>query len=117
MKVLKDILYKVKLKQIIGDTDVMISNVQFDSREVGPGDVFVAVNGYSSDGHDFIDQAIKNGAIGGKVTGAGGGGYMLFYCPFEKKHQVAKALKEMGGIITEFGFEFNGLQTWRINKN
>ncbi len=63
MKVLKDILYKVKLKQIIGDTDVMISNVQFDSREVGPGDVFVAVNGYSSDGHDFIDQAIKKGAI------------------------------------------------------
>ena len=63
MKVLKDILYKVKLKQIIGDTDVMVSNVQFDSRAVGPGDVFVAVVGYSSDGHDFIDQAIKNGAI------------------------------------------------------
>lgn len=63
MKVLKDILYKVKLKEIIGDTDVMISNVQFDSRAVGPGDVFVAVKGYNSDGHDFIDQAIKNGAI------------------------------------------------------
>jgi len=42
---------------------------------------------------------------------------MLFYCPFEKKHQVAKVLREMGGIITEFGFEFKGLQTWRINKN
>jgi len=61
--------------------------------------------------------AIKNGAIGGKVTGAGGGGYMLFYCPFEKKHQVVKVLKEMGGMITEFGFEFNGLQTWRVNED
>jgi D-glycero-alpha-D-manno-heptose-7-phosphate kinase len=65
----------------------------------------------------MYEAAIKNGAIGGKVTGAGGGGYMLFYCPFEKKHQVAKVLKEMGGVITEFGFEFNGLQTWRINEN
>ena len=65
----------------------------------------------------MYEAAIKNGAIGGKVTGAGGGGYMLFYCPFEKKHQVAKVLREMGGIITEFGFEFNGLQTWRVNED
>ncbi len=63
MKVLKDILYKVNLKEIIGLTDVIISNVQFDSRQVGPGDVFVAVKGYTSDGHNFIDQALKNGAI------------------------------------------------------
>ena len=65
----------------------------------------------------MYEMAIKNGAIGGKVTGAGGGGYMLFYCPFEKKHQVANVLREMGGIITEFGFEFNGLQTWRVNED
>jgi UDP-N-acetylmuramoyl-L-alanyl-D-glutamate--2,6-diaminopimelate ligase len=63
MKILKDILYKVKLKEIIGTTDVILSNIQFDSRKVGKGDVFVAVKGYSSDGHDFIDQAIENGAI------------------------------------------------------
>jgi len=66
---------------------------------------------------EMYDAAIKNGAIGGKITGAGGGGYMLFYCPFEKKHRVAKVLKEMGGIITEFGFEFYGLQTWLVNEN
>jgi len=64
----------------------------------------------------MYSAAIKNGAIGGKITGAGGGGYMLFYCPFEKKHQVAKVLKEMGGVIAEFGFEFNGLQTWLVNE-
>lgn len=63
MKVLKDILYKVNLQEIIGQTDVMVSHVQFDSRKVGTGDVFVAVKGYSSDGHDFIDQAIDDGAI------------------------------------------------------
>ena len=63
MKVLKDILYKVNLKEIIGVTDVIVSNVQFDSRQVRPGDVFVAVKGWTSDGHDFIDQAIKKGAV------------------------------------------------------
>lgn len=63
MKVLKDILYKVNLKEIIGVTDVIVSNVQFDSRNVGRGDVFVAVKGFSSDGHDYIDQTIDKGAI------------------------------------------------------
>jgi UDP-N-acetylmuramoyl-L-alanyl-D-glutamate--2,6-diaminopimelate ligase len=63
MKVLKDILYKVKLKEIIGSTDIIISNVQFDSRKVGSGDVFVAVKGFSSDGHDFIDQATEKGVV------------------------------------------------------
>ena len=63
MKVLKDILYKVKLKEIIGSTDIIISNVQFDSRKVGSGDVFVAVKGFSSDGHDFIDQATVKGVV------------------------------------------------------
>ena len=57
------------------------------------------------------------GRHGLRRLGAGGGGYMLFYCPFEKKHQVAKVLRKMGGIITEFGFEFNGLQTWRVNED
>ena len=37
-------------------------------------------------------RARKQGALGGKVTGAGGGGYMLFYCPFQRKHRVANAL-------------------------
>ena len=63
MKVLKDILYKVNLKEIIGLTDIMVSNVQFDSRNVGRGDVFVAVKGFTSDGHDYIDQTIDQGAI------------------------------------------------------
>src|SRR5206468_4089129 len=37
---------------------------------------------------EIYDEARKAGAIGGKITGAGGGGYMLLYCPFEKKHIV-----------------------------
>jgi len=67
----------------------------------------------------FIDDAYaearRAGALGGKVTGAGGGGYMLFYCEFQKKHRVAEALTQMGGAVTEFAFESKGLTTWSMD--
>jgi D-glycero-alpha-D-manno-heptose-7-phosphate kinase len=44
--------------------------------------------------------------------GAGGGGFMLLYCEFDRKHRVAEKLETMGAQITEFDFEFRGLQTW-----
>lgn len=61
-KVLKDILYKVALTEVIGLTDVKISSVQFDSRKVKEDCMFIAIKGLTVDGHDFIDQTIKNGA-------------------------------------------------------
>lgn len=71
--------------------------------------------------NDWIDEmyeaARSNGALGGKITGAGGGGYMLFYCRFEKKHRVAEILKRLGAEPTEFAFEGRGLQTWRVHEN
>lgn len=65
---------------------------------------------------EMYDEARKAGAIGGKITGAGGGGYLLLYCPFEKKHKVAERLKDIGGVITDFAFESYGLQTWRVEE-
>jgi D-glycero-alpha-D-manno-heptose-7-phosphate kinase len=70
--------------------------------------------------NDLIDEAYheacKHGALGGKVTGAGGGGYMLFYCPFRRKHHVANALLAMNIEVTEFEFTPNGLTTWSIHE-
>jgi D-glycero-alpha-D-manno-heptose-7-phosphate kinase len=70
--------------------------------------------------NEFIDtayeEARRHGALGGKVTGAGGGGYMLFCCPFQKKHNVAKALIAMGGQVTEFEFAPDGLTTWSVDE-
>jgi D-glycero-alpha-D-manno-heptose-7-phosphate kinase len=63
---------------------------------------------------DLYAEARRLGALGGKVTGAGGGGYMLLYCQFESKHKVAERLKQMGGQVAEFAFEFHGLQTWGV---
>ena len=64
---------------------------------------------------EMYDEARQHGALGGKITGAGGGGYLLLYCEYEKKHKVAEAVRKLGGVPTEFSFEFHGLQTWRKN--
>jgi UDP-N-acetylmuramoyl-L-alanyl-D-glutamate--2,6-diaminopimelate ligase len=60
---LKDILYKVTLEKVVGNTSVAIMNIEFDSRKIGLNDVFVAIKGTLSDGHDFIKMASEKGAI------------------------------------------------------
>ncbi|MEO9964852.1 MAG: UDP-N-acetylmuramoyl-L-alanyl-D-glutamate--2,6-diaminopimelate ligase [Reichenbachiella sp.] len=60
---LKDILYKVNLTSVAGDMSLEISGVQFDSRKIRKGNLFVAVKGTQVDGHQYIEQAIKKGAI------------------------------------------------------
>lgn len=56
--------------------------------------------------------ARRAGAIGGKITGAGGGGYFLFLTKFDRKHRVAAALEKLGGQVVPFQFERRGLHTW-----
>ncbi|MCE3258566.1 MAG: UDP-N-acetylmuramoylalanyl-D-glutamate--2,6-diaminopimelate ligase [Bacteroidetes bacterium] len=63
MKLLSDILYKVKLEEIIGSTHMAISSVTFDSRKVRKDSLFVATTGTSVDGHSYIEKAVENGAI------------------------------------------------------
>lgn len=63
---------------------------------------------------EIYELAMAQGALGGKVTGAGGGGYILFYCDFARKHRLAEALEAAGAQVTEFSFESKGLATWRI---
>lgn len=63
MIILKDILYKVGIDKVIGSTSVSINALQFDSRKVSLNDVFVALSGTQSDGHDFIGKALDQGAL------------------------------------------------------
>lgn len=63
MKVLKDILYKVNMKAVTGDTGVTINDIHFDSRKVKLNDVFIAIRGTVSDGHDYISNAENQGAL------------------------------------------------------
>lgn len=62
---------------------------------------------------EAFEIALGSGAISGKITGAGGGGYILFFCDFKKKHRVAEALEKFGVTAAEFSFELRGLTTWR----
>ncbi len=62
MKLLKDILYKVRIEQVVGSTNTAIERIAFDSRQVVPFTAFVAVKGTQVDGHAFIDKAVESGA-------------------------------------------------------
>lgn len=63
MRYLSDLIDGLAFTELQGSADVEITSVAFDSRQVIPGSMFVAVKGTQVDGHDYIDQAIKQGAI------------------------------------------------------
>ena len=63
MKAVREILYKVNINKVIGDTGTLIKNVVSDSREVIEKDLYIAIDGVNVDGHKFINSAIKKGAI------------------------------------------------------
>ena len=65
---------------------------------------------------ELYEEARKAGAIGGKITGAGGGGHLLLYRPFNKRHIVRERLSALGTSVTDFRFDPVGMQTWRVYK-
>ncbi|WP_348797822.1 UDP-N-acetylmuramoyl-L-alanyl-D-glutamate--2,6-diaminopimelate ligase [Flavobacterium adhaerens] len=62
MKVLREILYKVAIESVTGSTEIAVNQLHFDSRKIETNDVFIAIRGTISDGHDFIAKAIELGA-------------------------------------------------------
>jgi D-glycero-alpha-D-manno-heptose-7-phosphate kinase len=62
---------------------------------------------------DLYNAALSAGAIGGKVSGAGGGGFMFFICEYDKKFVVSEKLMKRGAVVTDFLFEQNGVMAWR----
>ena len=62
MKLLREILYKVEINSVVGSTSLSINKIEFDSRLISDGDMYIAITGVNVDGHSFISQAIQNGA-------------------------------------------------------
>ncbi len=62
----------------------------------------------------MYEKAREAGALGGKLTGAGGGGYLLLFCDFAKRADVGRAVEAAGGRVTNFSLEMTGLQTWAV---
>lgn len=63
MIILKDILYKVAIEAVKGSTEIAINAINFDSRKIENNDVFIAIRGTVTDGHEYIETAISKGAI------------------------------------------------------
>lgn len=63
MMLLKDILYKVPINAVIGSTSIAVDAIEFDSRKIQKGDGFVAIRGHLVDGHNYIDNAVEQGAV------------------------------------------------------
>ena len=67
--------------------------------------------------NQIYDNAFKAGALGGKITGAGGGGCMIFFSKSNLEHIVSNRLFECGTKVIDFSFAKTGLITWQIKKN
>ena len=63
---------------------------------------------------DIYTNAMSNGAIGGKLLGAGGGGFFLFFVPPSKKHDLLSHLTSTGLEVKPFRFESEGLKSWKV---
>ena len=74
----------------------------------------MASNISNSDIELFYQTATAAGATGGKISGAGGGGFMIFYCPGNTRYSVMQALEKFDGKIKPYSFTKHGLQTWTV---
>lgn len=71
--------------------------------------------GISNEQLDTIYQAaLQAGATGGKISGAGGGGFMMFYCPDNTRYKVQEALKSFQGNFKRYQFAEKGLTSWQV---
>ena len=74
----------------------------------------MAANISNSSLDEVYYSAKKAGATGGKISGAGGGGFMIFYCPGNCRYKVIETLEKFGGQTKPFQFTKSGLNTWTV---
>ena len=108
MHKLKELAIKMKEAILKGKLDKMgeLLNLSWEYKKQ-------MAEGISNNQIDKIyDVAIEAGATGGKISGAGGGGFMFFYCPGITRYNVIKALEQFGGHARRYEFTKQGLETW-----
>ena len=105
---LKDLAYKMK-EAILKDELFKIGELL----KLAWGNKKLLANGISNRMiEEIYETAIKAGASGGKISGAGGGGFIFFYCPGNSRFNVIKALKAKGITQQKYTFQLTGLDTW-----
>ncbi len=110
---IKKIAYQMKEALLKGDINSMgkLLDESWNSKKM----MSSAISNSQLD--KIYNSAIKAGATGGKISGAGGGGFMVFYCPGNTKQRVVDALSEFGGRAYNFVFEKEGLYTFTVKTN
>jgi D-glycero-alpha-D-manno-heptose-7-phosphate kinase len=105
---LKNIAYEMKnslLKGDLNDFGEMLHQCWESKKELAPDITNEQID-------KLYKKARSRGALGGRICGAGGGGYLLLYCESDKKHLVAEELEKLGAKAESFEFENKGLQIW-----
>lgn len=110
MSALRDLAYEMRDHLCRGDL------VAFAGDLVRAGELKVATNPAAAvpQVDTMLQAAIEAGALGGKLLGAGGGGYLLLVCGPGCKGQVAQALRERGGDVVPFLLDYDGIYTWQV---
>ena len=102
-KMMKEALLQGKLDEI-----GIILNYGFEQKRNMAANI-------SNDTIEKVYTAAKEaGATGGKISGAGGGGFMIFYCPRNTRYAVIKTLNNFGGMVRDYSFTQHGLTTWAV---
>ncbi|MCH2113952.1 MAG: GHMP kinase [Pirellulales bacterium] len=113
MKRLYDMVYEMRDSLVEGDLDkfgFLMHESYVNKKRMNPH----ITDGTPTD--SMYEAALHAGALGGKLLGAGGGGYLSIYCPTEKQHEVRNALEAMGALFTDFAFDKQGIQVWRSSS-
>ncbi|MCX6271771.1 MAG: dehydrogenase [Bacteroidetes bacterium] len=109
MQKLKEQAFKMKDALLRGELDQIGEILDFSwkyKKQMADGITNPAID-------ELYLTAISNGAIGGKISGAGGGGFIFFYCPGNTRNKVIHALEAFGGHVKRYEFVNQGLTTWR----
>lgn len=112
MRRLREMAYEMKELLLTGQLDAfggMLDEAYQAKKQMNP----LIVESTPAD--LLYETAKRHGALGGKLCGAGGGGYLLLYCETGRQHEVRRALEQLGGQFTDFAFDGWGLQVWRSN--
>jgi D-glycero-alpha-D-manno-heptose-7-phosphate kinase len=112
-----DAMHKLKEQSIMMKEAILTGNLDTIGEILNFGWTFKKqmADGISNPRIDEIyETAMANGATGGKISGAGGGGFMIFYCPGNTRYKVMKALESFGGNFKRYQFTEHGVHSWKI---
>ena len=107
---IKEISYRMKESILKGDIDNIgrLLDISWNNKKKLSNEITNSLL------DDIYTSAINAGANGGKISGAGGGGFMMFYCPSNSKHNVTRELMKFGGRAYNFVFVEDGLYTFTV---